>query len=82
MMGSLKIMPKVVKAANDEGMYPHIPSKYIKREVVKGTLGPVGRFGSPAPTATNTSTLRLFGEGLAEFADWQVGRRSHARACK
>ena len=73
MMGSLRIMPKVVKAANDEGMYPHIPSKYIKREVVKGTLGPVGRFGSPAPTASNTSTLHLFGAGLAEFADWQVG---------
>ena len=73
MMASLKIMPKVVKAANDEGMHPHIPAKYIKREVVKGSLAPIGRFGSPAPTRTNTSTLHLFGPGLAEFADWQVG---------
>ena len=71
-MGRYNMMPATNRALDAAGASVIMPAKYLKREVVKGTLGPVGRFNSPAPTRANASTLRLFGAGLSSFADWQV----------
>ena len=66
------MMPATNRALDAAGASVIMPAKYLKREVIKGALGPVGRFGSPAPTRANASTLHLFGAGLSSFADWQV----------
>ena len=72
-MGRFSMLPKTSQAEHEAGVFTIAPPKYMKREVVKGALAPVGRFRGPLPTRTNASTLRLFGPGLASFADWQVG---------
>ena len=82
MMASLKPVVKLQKAWNEAGAPGHMPPRYVKREVVKGTLAPIGRFGSPLPTRTNASTLHLYGAGLAPFAPWQVGPTSGARCAQ
>ena len=71
-MGRYNMMPATNRALDAAGASVIMPAKYLKREVIKGALGPVGRFGSPAPTRANASTLHLFGAGLSSFADWQV----------
>ena len=75
-MGRYNMMPKTNKALEDLGASVIMPPKYVKRDVVKGTLAPVGRFRGPMPTRTNASTLHLYGAGLTSFADWQVGGAS------
>ena len=75
-MASLKPVVKLQKAWNAAGAPGFMPPRYVKREVIKGTLAPIGRFGSPLPTRTNVSTLHLYGAGLAPFAAWQVGPTS------
>ena len=71
-MGRYNMLPKMNKAGAEMGGPNIVPQKYLKREVVKGSLRPVGRFRSPLPTRTNASTLHLFGPGLSSFAAWQV----------
>lgn len=72
-MGRYNMLPKTSKAGDDVGAHSIVPPKYVKREVVKGALAPVGRFRGPLPVRTNASTLSLYGAGLSTFADWQVG---------
>ena len=72
MMASLKPVVKLQKAWDAAGAHGTMPPRYVKREVIKGTLAPIGRFGSPLPMRTNASTLHLYGAGLAPFAAWQV----------
>ena len=76
-MGRYNMMPATNRALDAAGASVLMPPKYIKREVVKGTLAPVGRFRGPAPMRTNASTLRLFGPGLSTFTGWQVGPVLH-----
>ena len=71
-MSRYNMLPKTSKAGVEAGALAIVPPKYIKREVVKGALRPVGRFRGPIPMRTNASTLRLFGPGLSSFAAWQV----------
>ena len=71
-MGRYNMMPATNRALDAAGASVIMPPKYIKREVVKGALAPVGRFRGPAPTRTNASTLHLYGSALSSFADWQV----------
>ena len=71
-MGRYNMLPKTSKAGDEAGAPNIVPQKYLKREVVKGTLRPVGRFRGPLPTRSNASTLHLFGPGLSSFAAWQV----------
>ncbi|KAK9825364.1 hypothetical protein WJX81_004084 [Elliptochloris bilobata] len=71
-MGNLKLLPKLYEAGVEAGLPPIMPPKYIKREVIKGSLRPVRRFGSPLAMRTNASTLHLYGPDLAAFAGWQV----------
>ena len=71
-MGRYNMLPKTSQAGAEAGGPNIVPQKYLKREVVKGTLRPVGRFRGPLPTRTNASTLHLFGPGLSSFAAWQV----------
>ena len=71
-MGRYNMMPKTNKAGEEAGAPSLVPPQYVKREVVKGTLAPVGRFRGPVPTRTNASTLHLYGAGLSGFAEWQV----------
>ena len=72
MMASLKPVVKLQKAWDDAGAHGHMPPQYVKREIIKGTLAPIGRFGGPLPTRTNASTLYLYGAGLSVFLPWQV----------
>ena len=71
-MGRYNMLPKTDKAGGEAGGPNIVPQKYLRREVVKGELRPVGRFRGPLPTSTNASTLHLFGPGLSSFAAWQV----------
>lgn len=71
-MSRYNMLPKTSKAGDEAGAFTIVPPKYIKREVVKGALRPVGRFRGPLPTRANASTLHLFGPGLSPFAAWQV----------
>ncbi|KAK9825358.1 hypothetical protein WJX81_003161 [Elliptochloris bilobata] len=71
-MANLKLLPKLINAWDKAGAPAIMPPKYIKREVVKGSLGPVGRFRSPLATRTNSSTLHLYGPRLHALAGWQV----------
>ena len=71
-MTRYNMLPKTSRAGNEAGASAIVPPKYIKREVVKGALRPVGPFRGPLPTRANASTLHLFGPRLSSFADWQV----------
>ena len=71
-MGRYNMLPKTDKAGAEAGAPNIVPQKYLKREIVKGTLRPVGHFRGPLPVSTNASTLHLFGPGLFSFAAWQV----------
>ena len=71
-MSRYNMLPKTSKAGEEAGAPNIVPPKYIKREVVKGALRPVGRFRGPLPMRTNASTLHLYGPGLSSFAAWQV----------
>ena len=77
-MGRYSMLPKTSQAEHEAGVFTIAPPKYMKREVFKGALAPVGRFRGPLPMRTNASTLRLFGPGLASFAAWQVGAHWNA----
>ena len=77
-MGRYSMLPKTSQAEHEAGVFTIAPPKYMKREVVKGALAPVGRFRGPLPTRTNASTLHLFGPGLSSFAAWQVGAHWNA----
>ena len=71
-VSGLELLPKLADAWSRGSVPTTMPPEYLKHEVVVGDLASVGRFCSPLPTRTNASTLRLFGPGLAGFADWQV----------
>ena len=71
-MSRYSMLPNASKAVDEAGAISIHPPKYIKREVVKGALRPVGRYRGTIPTLTNASTLHLFGPGLSSFAAWQV----------
>ncbi|KAK9825381.1 hypothetical protein WJX81_007036, partial [Elliptochloris bilobata] len=69
-MAKVKHMPELRSAWVRAGVPPVMPPGHMRREVVTGSLGPIGRFRSPMPTRTNASTLHLY--GLRAFAAWQV----------
>ena len=71
-MTSLKPVIRLQKAWKDAGAPGVMPPQYVKREVVKGTLAPIGRYGGPLATRTNASTLHLYGAGLTSFEAWQA----------
>lgn len=71
-MTHYNVLPTLINATSEAGAPPILPPQYVHREIIKGSLGPLGRFRSPLDTHTNASTLYLYGAGLATFADWQV----------
>ncbi|KAK9834170.1 hypothetical protein WJX81_004930 [Elliptochloris bilobata] len=71
-MSRYNMLPKTNHAWNEAGAPPIMPPEHVKREVIKGALGPVGHFRGPLSTRTNASTLHLFGPGLRSFEAWQV----------
>ncbi len=74
-MTRYNVLPSLIRYWTDSNAGPIIPPEYMHREVIKGSLAPVGRFGSPLATRTNVSTLHLYGAGLGALADWQARAR-------
>jgi len=74
-MTRYNVLPSLIRYWTDNNAGPIIPPEYMHREVIKGSLAPVGRFGSPLATRTNVSTLHLYGAGLGSLADWQARAR-------
>jgi len=78
-MTRYNVLPSLIRYWTDSNAGPIIPPEYMHREVIKGSLAPVGRFGSPLATRTNVSTLHLYGAGLGALADWQARARGLPR---
>ena len=76
LMGKVDVLPKMRNAFVRAGMDNIISARHTRREVVTGTLAPLGRFRGPMAVRTNASVLHLLGPGLSAFADWQVRGRA------
>ena len=76
LMGKVDVLPKMRNAFVRAGMDNVISAKHTRREVITGTLAPLGRFRGPMAVRTNASRLHLVGPGLSTFADWQVRGRA------